>query len=443
MQKPTLQAPNQIFTIEQLKEEFGKMLMLADNNVIKTVMGTMIGNKLNGVEPIWLFLVAGPSGGKTEIGNTVKKLPFVFPVDTLTVNSMASGQKKKGVQTSFLDKLPGGEGIMYIKDFTVIMSMNEMARNEIIGQFRAIYDRDFTKLTGNDADTKWSGKLGMLSCVTSIIHEEIKKFADMGERFVLYEVEQPDRRKVQNFVFDVAPYVDELRTHLQECVLEYVSYVLGKSFDMEVILHEDDRELIMELADFAAMARSGVKQDLYSQKKTVVFISDPEGPQRMQKQMIAMAYAMIAMNRADPNSKPIGPTQADKLKDEDIQILTKMAMDSIPRKRRQALVALAKYKKGITTAGLAISLRYSNDAIAPVMYELNARDFCERYKDGGIDKWMLKEEWRPVIMKYENIISVDESLTADGMDYQDTIEDKVSEALSSAFIEADSEDGGW
>ena len=440
MIKPTLQDPKQIFTIEQMNEEFGKMLLLADKTVIKAVMGAVIGNKLAGVEPIWMFLVAGPSGGKTEIGNTIKKLPFVFPVDTLTVNSMASGQKKKGVQTSFLDKLPGGEGIMYIKDFTVIMSMNEMARNEIIGQFRAIYDRDFTKITGNDSDTKWSGKLGMISCVTSIIHEEIKKFADMGERFVLYEVAQPDRRKVQEFIFDISPYSDELRVHMQECVFEYVSYVLGKSFDMDVNLNPDDRKLIMELADYAALARSGVKQDLYSQKKTVVFISDPEGPQRMQKQMIAMVHALVAMNKADPAYVP-DPSGFDVLREEDIAIITKMTLDSIPRKRRQALQALARYKGGLTTAGLAISLRYSNDAIAPVLYELNARDFCERFKDGAIDKWRLKDEWRPVILKYENLSTLDTSLTADGLEYMEVTDNPdVKNALAGVFGSPDDED---
>lgn len=421
--------PNTIKSIKQLEDEFKKVFLIVDEHVIKMLMAAVIANRMN-TDPVWLFLVAGPSGGKTELINAVEGLPFVYEIDTLTTNSFASGQKRAGKETSLLLKLDGGEGIFTFKDFTAILDMNPVARTEIMGQLRNIYDRKFVKRTGTGEDIEWNGKVGLIAAVTSIIHERQSEFSSMGERFIQYAIKQPDRRAVQKRKFENMNGMDAKREHLQNCVTAYITYVLAKMMETPISISDTLLEELYDIADFSTSARSSVEKS--QRTGLVTFIPDKEMPTRVTTQLLGIAKALIAINKADPTLL-LGEDQ-DALVGEDMEILIKIALDSIPRKRRQAIIALAKYKLGITTSGIAMALNYPSDTIKITMYELNALGFCTRERDGGADKWRIAKEWEDIVVKFEEVDQLNEELNADGIsgDYEE-VSPEVQEALKQSF----------
>lgn len=422
--------PNTIKSIKQLEEEFKKVFLIEDEHVIKMLVAAVIANRMN-TDPVWLFLVAGPSGGKTELINSIEGLPFVYEIDTLTTNSFASGQKRAGKETSLLLKLDGGEGIFTFKDFTAILDMNPVSRTEIMGQLRNIYDRKFVKRTGTGEDIEWNGKVGLIAAVTSIIHERQAEFSSMGERFIQYAIKQPDRREVQKRKFQNITNMDAKREHLQNCMTAYITYVLSHLMENPIEISDSLLEELFDIADFSTSARSSVEKN--QRTGLVSFIPDKEMPTRVTTQLLGIAKALVAINKADPTLL-VGDNQQDTVLGEDMEILIKIALDSIPRKRRQAIIALAKYKLGITTSGIAMALNYPSDTIKITMYELNALGFCSRERDGGKDVWKITPEWEDIVVKFEGVTQVNQELNADsdGGDYEE-VDPAIQEALRASF----------
>lgn len=402
--------PTEIKNIELLQKEVDEVFLMEDRGVVKTVCAVVIANKLK-MDPIWLFLVAPSSGGKTEMINALEGLKFVHPVDTLTVNTFASGQIRAGKETSLLLRI--NDGILTFKDFTSILEMNKDARKEIMGQLRAIYDGTFVKRTGTGEDIKWKGRLGLIAAVTSIIHEKAQEFASMGERFVQYAIKQPDRKAVSRRIFANGRDIETKRKHIQECFTAYIIHVVNTMQDNDIIISDAVKEELLDIADFSTKARSGLVKDERNPTK-IQFIPDPEMPTRVLGQLYTLAAAFIAMNKSDPQylqgAKHEGGEEAQNLRDDDKEIIYKIALDSIPRKRRVVLQTLAKYTLGATTAAVAMAMQYHTEVIKETLFELNALGFVKRKRDGGTDHWELNPEYRNIIIQFEKISPIQEEL---------------------------------
>lgn len=418
--------PHMIHTMDDLQDEFDKFLLLADRTVVKATVAAVIANRIPYLDPLWLFLVAPSSGGKTEIINTIEGLPFVFPIDTLTANTFASGQTKPGQETSLLFKLPGNTGIFTFKDFTVVLNMNPMAREEIMGQLRAIFDGTFVKRTGAGKDIEWRGKVGMVAAVTSIIHQRQAEFSSMGERFVQYEIAQPDRRAVQEKKFERRKYGlndHQIREHLRACTEEFITRIVTGVHLMKFEMHKEDKDKLYEISDYCTRARSGLEKNWAG---SVDFIPDAEMPTRVNTQLVTLAHGLMAINQSKTD---YDASKDNSLGEEDMAILYKVALDSIPRKRRQALRALAEYALGVTSAGVAIATHYDTAVMKQVMFELNALGLCDRIKDGSTDKWSIVEEWRDIVLKFERLKLKQADLTASDISFNGTLRQTLPDPM--------------
>jgi hypothetical protein len=68
---------------------------------IDIALSTTVGNRMDG-DPLWVFIIAPPSGGKTEVVRALDDVPDVYPLSSLTPLTFASGFERKGVETSLL-----------------------------------------------------------------------------------------------------------------------------------------------------------------------------------------------------------------------------------------------------------------------------------------------------------------------------------------------------
>lgn len=411
-------------TFQEIQEEFDKVFLVADRGVLRVINATVIANQFTR-DPVWLFLIAASSGGKTEFIESIAKLMIsgkqaVWEISDLTVNTFASGQAKPGKETSLLFKPPYG-GIFTFKDFTSIIGKNREAKSEIMGQMRGIYDQKYSKRTGTGKDINWNGKVGMIAGCTEVIYETQEELSVMGDRFIMYSMLQPDRMEVLKRVLandkDPNSNFKQKREHLQDLQKEYIEGVIGQLDGSPIEIDEDTEMAIMEVANFCAIAGSGVVTDF--RKGNISFIPSAAMPMRIAKQILSLAAAFVMMNRAE------GLVDAQKLTKSDAMILYKIAFDTIPIKRRMALRALATWSQGVSSAGLATSINYQTDVVKGWLAQLNGLGVVDREKKNGPqgDMWFLKEKWQKIMVKYDGV-KVQEGALQD-QDAEDTTFDSM------------------
>lgn len=411
--------------IEELEKEVEEVFLMEDDGVVRTVCATIISNRMS-LDPVWLLLVAPSSGGKSEFINFVSGLDFVHEISDLTVNTFASGQQRAGKETSLLLKM--GDGVMAFKDFTSVISKNKDARREIMAQLREIYDGKYTKRTGTGDDIVWTGRLGAIAGSTEIIYRYLEDLSAMGDRFVMYNIAQPDRLAVSKKALENTHKMDAYRAHLQNCFESYIKHVIENLDVSNLDLDESTKEELLHVADFATKVRSGVLTDYKT--GAIDFVPAPEMPMRMTSQLYTIASAFIAMDDAAPASAHT-PNRERKLTELQKKILYKIAFSSIPRTRRDALTPLAKYRGGISTAGLATHLGLQTSSVRKYLEQINALGICQREKRrGGAqgDFWVLKNEYRDVIVTLEGIKVLDKQLIA-----SDVTEEDDEEAMDDAL----------
>ena len=408
----------------ELKAEFDKVFLIADEGVLSLIIDTVIANQMD-LDPVWLFLIAPSSGGKSELITALNDIEIggqklIYPISDLTTNTFASGQKKKGKETSLLHKMPPG-AIMTFKDFTSMLSKNREARAEILGQLREIYDKEYTKRTGTGDDITWRGKVGAIAGATEIVYDYQEDFSAMGDRFVMYSMAQPPRRALLDFVMknreDKTFNKEALRERIRAATKSYIEYILANLKEEDTKLSEQTKEDIINVADFCTLARSGVIVD--KRKGLVEFVPSAEMPTRMIDQLLAIASATLARRKSEPLSGGVdAPHNRGELTEKELGVLIKIAFDSIPLKRRMALRKLAQYTGGITTKGLAMSINYQTPVVQGWLSQLNGRGICTREAKGGNkgDLWTLNPKYREIMVKFEKISVEDGVLEGSGND---------------------------
>ena len=412
----------EIKRFKDLQKEFNKFFLFNDKGILSLLVDSVIANQLD-ADPVWLFIVAPSSGGKSELITAFNDIEvggqkLIYPISDLTTNTFASGQKKKGKETSLLHKMPSG-GMMVFKDFTSMLSKNRDARAEILGQLREIYDKEYTKRTGTGDDIVWRGKIGALAGATEIIYDFQEDFSAMGDRFVMYAMGQPDRRELLEFVMknkeDKNFNKEAIRQHLKACVKSYIEFILENMNDEEVSLDKQTKEDIMNVSDFCTIVRSGMVID--KRKGIVEFVPAVEMPTRMIEQLMTIAQAMIVRHKTEPLSggKKL-PHNLGKLTEDEKEILYKIAFDSIPKKRRMALRLLTEYPEGITTKGLATKLNYDSSVVRGWLSQLNGLGVCAREGKAGPqgDTWILNKKYQDIMTKFEGIKAKTGILEGDG-----------------------------
>jgi len=406
-----------IRTLKDLQDEFDKVFLMADRGAIPFLCAVVIANQLD-YDPVWAMLISPPSGGKTELIEslnlvTLNNNQLTFPISDLTTNTFASGQQRVGKETSLLHKMKIGS-MMTFKDFTSLISKNHDAQREIMSQLREIYDQNYVKRTGTGKDILWKGKVGAIAGCTEVIYIANEEFAAMGDRFIMYKMIQPERIDVLERVIDNMSDKEnkfkEKKEHLKLCMKSFLEYQFENLQKTDLDLAPETKKEVLEVVNFVTRVASGVVVD--KKNGNVQFVPSHTMPMRMAKQLIAISQAFVLMNRNVPGMLETSPGYKG-LSGEQIQILYKIAMDTIPITRRMALQKLAKYTLGATTSGIATALGYQTPVVGQWLAQLNALGICSREKTGRGDKWFLNDKYRDIMVRFEKIEVIEGELDAD------------------------------
>lgn len=360
-------------TLGDVHASFGAWLELPaaeqgpPHECVDMALATVVANRMEG-DPLWLFLVAPPSGGKTEVIRSLDDAADVYPLSSLTPQTFASGFERKGTETSLLPKIDGKT--LTMKDFGTVLTMYREKKAEILAQLREIYDGGFIKEFGNGKTFRWSGKVGLLAGVTPIIDREYALNQVLGERFLLYRVKSAAPRALARRAMAQRHREGDHRRKLRQLMAAFLETV-----DLTPpALSEPMLDAIAALAEFTAMARSPVLLDQHGE---IDYIPAPEGPGRLAKQLALLAQALAAV-RGQPTAERTSYVT-----------VYQVAQDTLPAQRRIMLESLLEHTGPPTTTDVAKATRYPTTTARRYLQEIAALRLADRLTEGPghPDRW--------------------------------------------------------
>jgi hypothetical protein len=399
-------------TLDDVTATFKKWLYLSDVGPVLVVLAAIAANRMQG-DPVWLMIVGASSGGKTEILNASSHLDHVHLAAVLTEAALLSGtpkkDKAKGSKGGLLREI-GAFGILLLKDFTSILSMNRDPRAALLAALREVYDGSWTRHIGTDGGRTlhWEGKLGLVACCTTIIDAHHAVTSTMGERFLYYRLPEIPPKDQAKQALRNAGREREMRDELAASVAGLFAGV--DLPERQPDLSDAETDQLVALASLAARARSGVERD--GRTREIELIPDAEAPARL-VQALRRLYGGLLVVGVD--------------RDEAWPLVVKVGLDCMPKLRRSIFEYLVDHEEWSSTTEIATTVEYPTQTARRSLEDLMVHGLVLR-KAGGkgkSDNWMLSKrarQWYAEALGTFPEMSVDEGERAEGTGNFDLLE---------------------
>jgi len=366
-------------SLDDCKKVIKKWLAMPDDDGLDIIFACALDRKIEG-EPLWLFVIAVPSGSKTEILRAFEESKDYYHLSDLTVNAFVSGYTfATGIKVEDLaDHI--NEKVLILKDFTSVLSMNKEKRNEILGQLREFYDGFYNKKFGNiDHKVECKSRFGLIAGVTPKVDQFHSIIGQLGERFLKLRWDFDDDLMLDSCEKNESKE-KQMREEISEAVMGFITNVKIKeiSFDIEHIYE------IQKISKYIAKLRTPVTGRWEGDEFVCDLVPQSEKPTRLYKQLKKLTRALCCMHNLEKPNDLI------------LKKLWRVAKDSVPPDR-QAIYDYVS-KKGITNEqtlfrDLKIP-RTTGRRILNVLYRIGVID--ANYKDQDQNQWFVtqREEHR-------------------------------------------------
>ena len=260
-----LEARLPVVPAEEVYRTYRKWLHLPDTTILDVIFGTVIANRLPG-DPLWMFVVAPPGATKTEPLMSLTGGMGIETISSLTAHTLISGANFGGGDPSLVPRLNGK--VLVIKDFTSILGLPLVERDEIFSILRDAYDGECSKPFGNGVFRRYKSRFGILAAVTPAIELYTEEHAQLGERFLRWRAALPDdvagRHDYIKRAFDNATKEEEMREELNVVAKRVLAGAYGAQ--PRVPLRMQHR--LICLSQFIATLRATVVRDKYTREVT-------------------------------------------------------------------------------------------------------------------------------------------------------------------------------
>lgn len=378
---------------------FKKWLYLSDTYAIEMMLAVALSNKIEG-DPLWMFLVAPPGGAKTETLTSLALVADVHMTSSLTPRSLISGSTlRSGADPSLIPKLNGR--LLVIKDFTSILSMRDIDKDEIFGILRDAYDGRCGKEFGNGVSRSYQSRFTILAAVTPSIYELSQQHHSLGERFLkicvgdnLVHVDEESviERSIMNINREV-----EMRWELQDVVRSYLSRPVSTE-SLPTITKPMVRKIIA-LAKFGARMRGTVKRDIYRNEVMTARPSAEVGS-RLGKQLAKLGQSLALVHRRRD------------VRETEYAMLKKTVLDTIPQRTEDVMRCLVKetptINDSLSTRSISSKTRYPLATVQRVLSDLNVLDIVDRIGPANKVEWTVGRYIRECIRQADLYTTKDE-----------------------------------
>lgn len=352
-------------------ETFRKWLHLPDPGALYVTLAAVAANRGDG-DPVWLLFIGAPGAGKTEMIGPIAGLEDCYPAATLTEPSLLSGVPKKehtaDAKGGLLREI-GDFGIIVLKDFGSILSMNRDGRAAVLAALREIYDGSWTRHVGTSGGRTlhWQGKVGLIAGCTPTIDSHHAVMGSMGERFALYRLPAVDGGEQIRRALERGNRDASMRTELADAVHRVLD-TAGPAHSRELDPAAVDR--LVALAEIAARCRSSIERDGYTRE--VELIPEAEAPARI----------ALVLRRLLDGLDVIGCPPSERWR-----LVVKVALDSMPAIRLATLRHLVGTGVPVTAKGTAEQLGYPTTTARRALEDLTAHGVVRRDGTGTADEW--------------------------------------------------------
>lgn len=297
-------------TWDELTKSYQDYLYLPNMEPVKVLLATIAANRFMS-DMLWLFVVADPSKGKSELILSLSGSPEIELVDQLSEHSLVSGWQVGGSDPSLLPKLKGR--VLAIKDFTPMLKGNPIKQETIFGTLRAAYDGDYTSMYGHATHRRYKDiRFGIVAGVTNAIETFGQVHQQLGERFLRYYLpEILDENKVTDRALDNVSHETAKREKLRHDVYRFLE-TMKETYMPST---EKIREQLKALGRVTAKMRGVVPRDF---KERVLHHPSIEGPMRVTKQYALMALGLASLERKEEAGE------------EELKTIRKIALDTCP-----------------------------------------------------------------------------------------------------------------
>jgi hypothetical protein len=289
--------------VDELHKAFGKWLLLENYDLVDITMAVLWTLHLPG-NPLWMFLIAPPSGSKSETIMPASAWWRVHALSNMTSKSLVSGfQGPGGSDPSLLAALDGERACLAIKDLTPLLQGRPEERDEVFGILRDAYDGSVCKVFGNGIKRDYKKlHFTVMAGVTPAI-DAMSNIA-MGERFLKFRADRDvDRaddilraiRAVQNCGNEEA-----MRTELRDACVR----ALVRPFDENNVPKPSPvfAERVAKLAYLVAHLRAVSPVDKFSDRQTMHPMI--EAPPRLATQFVKLAQGLALHYETDTLEDP-------------------------------------------------------------------------------------------------------------------------------------------
>lgn len=362
---------------EEIREAYKKWLYLEEDTNIDLVYATLIANRLPS-DPIWLFLIAPPGGAKTELILSVSSAPLTYTTTQLTPHSLVSGMPSTGRMgdPSLIPKL--NNKVLLIKDFTTIMEMPALNRDEVFGILRDAYDGKTEKNFGNGIVRKYESKFGIIAGVTPAIDKFSDTHSSLGERFLKFRSRIPDNYcNNTDIILKAVDNVysgNNMRAELQSIGQQALSFDYINKMDIPYI-NDDFKDDIILLAQCVSILRASVPRERWT--NDIIYKPVPEVATRIAKQFIKMLLGLCYFR-----NKKAGIAE--------YEIISRMAKDSVSSRTVSILREMAKSKDvPVSTKKISLKTSLPENTVKRVLQDLHILKCIKRFHKGFSDEWKL------------------------------------------------------
>lgn len=218
--------------LRRLEAAVRSFIVLDSHVYLHNVLATVVANHFNH-DPVWMFLVAASSSGKTELLRLPLLLPVAHKASNLRRSNLLSGSvtKNSDEDTGLLFRM-GDFGVIVVEDLTTLIQTSRDALGEVLALMREIFDGNVVRHFGNAAkdEVAWDGKAGFVGGVTPTIDRCHRLLTTMGDRFLMSRMSLDHDLMVAQGQKAVHRFgvPDDIRQHLAEETRDFLLPITTK-----------------------------------------------------------------------------------------------------------------------------------------------------------------------------------------------------------------------
>jgi hypothetical protein len=317
--------------LEQAHEAFKRWLGNDyDIGTLDAMLAAAAVERLDG-DPLWLLIVSGSGNTKTETVQTLSSTGAIVVSAITSEGALLSATSKRDRSKSATGGLLreiGDHGVLVIKDFTSILSMNRDMRAQVLGALREVHDGSWVRKVGSDGGQSlpWSGRVAIIGAVTTAWDTHHAVVAAMGDRFVLVRADSTKNRQAagRKAIGNTGSEI-QMRAELAQAV----GGVIAGMDTTPITVTDEERDALLAAADLVTLARTAVERD---HQGNVIDAHAPETPTRFAKELVQIIRGSVAVGMDRHNA---------------LRLAIRCARDSMPPLRLQIIDDIAAHKNSL------------------------------------------------------------------------------------------------